>query len=156
MDQYSIVSLTIDKPGQYIATVKLESGKEIRYGIEAKQNDAHFYYDIEAIRETPFAVFEDTATYKGGYKLREKDAAEIAEITRDPGTNTFRVKATGKKAGTIHIDYENRLTDRSCDDTDCYYSAWTGLVVDVQQIGSIVNVYIRRDLETGSLIFVES
>lgn len=147
VDQYSIVSLTIDKPGQYIATVKLESGKEIRYGIEAKQNEAQFYYDVDVIREIPVAVYEEIPSYKGGYKIREKNAAEIAEITRDPATNTFRVKATGKKAGEIHIDYETRLTDRSCDDTDCYSSAWQGLFVDVKQIGSIVNVYIRRDLE---------
>lgn len=146
-DQYAIVSIDVDTPGQYIASVHLKNGDNIRYGIEAKQNDTHFYYDIDLIRENPSDVYEETEPYKGGYKIREKNSGEIAAITREPGTNTFRVKATGKKAGTIHIDYDQRLTHRSCDGTDCYYSAWSGLVVDVQRIGSIVNVYIRPDFE---------
>lgn len=146
VDQYTIVSFDIDNPGQYIATVKLESGKEIRYGIEAKQNDAQSYYDVEAIRENPTDVYVETEKYKGGFKIREKDAAQIAEITRDPGTNTFRIKATGKKEGTVHIDYDHRLTEIVCEGLECS-SAWIGFVVDVRQIGSIVNVYVRRDLE---------
>ena len=78
---YTRVSFDIDKPGQYIATLRFKNGNEIRYGIEAKQNDTRFYYDIDAIRENLSDVYEETVTYKGGYKIREKNAAEIAEIT---------------------------------------------------------------------------
>ena len=104
-------------------------------------------YDIEVVRKNPSEVFEETEPYEGGYKVREKNADEIAKITRVPGTNKFHVEATGKKAGTIHIDFDHLLNNRpSCDNPDCYNS-WKGLVVHVRQIGSIVNVYIQRDGE---------
>ncbi|GKV56608.1 hypothetical protein NCCP2222_25550 [Sporosarcina sp. NCCP-2222] len=145
-DKYSIVSISIDQPGQYIATLKLADGKEVRYGIEAKVNEKQFNYDIEVLMEEPIAVYKEVAEYKGQYKL-SPNAAEIAEITFDADTKTFHVKATGKKAGLVQVDYGQRLTSQSCDDTDCYFSAWSGLIIDVHQMGSIVNVYVKRDAE---------
>ena len=149
LDEYLIVSFTIDKPGQYIATVQLESGKEIKYGIEAKQNDAQSYYDIEAIRENTTDIFEEDAKYNiGDYKILEKDAGEIVKITREPGTNKFHFQATGKKEGTVHIDYGKSLIQRDCGESEyCDRFVWSGLVVKVRIIGSIVNVYVYRDYE---------
>ena len=142
-------SFDIDKPGQYIATFQFESGEKVRYGIEAKQNDARFYYEIKTLRENPSAIYEESGFNIGKHIIRNKGAAEqIAEITRDPGTNLFRVKATGQKEGIITIDYEHDLYERHCDymATECY-TAWTGLYIQVQRIGTIVNVDIRRNVE---------
>ena len=101
------------------------------------------------MRENPSDIYEESGFDIGKHIIRNKGAAEqIAEITRDPGTNLFRVKATGQKEGTITIDYEHRLYERHCDyaEPECY-SAWTGLYVQVQRIGTIVNVDIRRNAE---------
>ena len=53
-------SFDIDKPGQYIATLQFEGGDEVRYGIEAKQNDARFYYEIKTLRENPSDIYEES------------------------------------------------------------------------------------------------
>ncbi|MCG3088359.1 S-layer homology domain-containing protein [Sporosarcina cyprini] len=145
-EEFSTVSITIDQPGQYIATLKLEDGKEVRYGIEAQAKKEQTYYDITVLKEEPSAVYKEIAEYKGKYKL-SANSADIAEITFDADTNTFHIKATGKKEGTIYVDYEQRLTEKSCDDTECYFSAWSGLIVGVKQMGSIVNVFVKRDAE---------
>ncbi|MBB4824965.1 hypothetical protein HNO89_002191 [Sporosarcina luteola] len=144
------VTFTIDQPGQYIATLKYEGGEEVRYGIEAKQNDQTFYYDIKTLKENLSAVYEEKAEYKGKYKVLEKDAEEIAIITKDPGTNTFRARPAGEKVGRIHVAYDQTLTEAGCDGTgpfaECYTFSWIGLRVDVNRIGSIVNISITRDL----------
>ena len=142
-----VMSFDLDKPGQYIATFQFESGEKVRYGIEAKQNDARFYYEIKTLRENPTDIYEESG-YNIGKHIIRKGAEQIAEITRDPDTNLFRVKAIGEKEGTITIDYEHDLYERHCDymATECY-TAWTGLYVQVQRIGSIVNVDIRRNAE---------
>lgn len=147
VNQYDILSFDIDRPGQFIATVQLESGKEIRYGIEVKQNDSQLYYDVEAIKENPFLTYKEDAKHTiRSYTVTTKDAAEIAEITRKQGTNTFHIKATGKKEGTIHIDYGQSLIERDCGPSEyCDRFVWSGLVVKVRIIGSIVNVYVFPD-----------
>lgn len=144
-----LMSFEIDKAGQYIATLQFENGDEVRYGIDVKQNDAHFYFEIETLKENPSDIYEESGFNIGKHIIRNKGAAEqIAEITRVPGTNLFRIKAIGQKEGTIAIDYEHRLYERHCDyiASECY-SAWTGLYVTVQRIGTIVNVDIRRNAE---------
>jgi len=143
-----VMSFDLDKPGQYIATFQFESGEKVRYGIEAKQDHSRFYYEIKTLRENPSDIYEESDYSIGKHIIRTKGAAEqIAEITRDPDTNLFRVKATGQKEGTITIDYEHSLYERHCDymAPECY-TAWTGLYVKVQQIGSIVNVDIRKNV----------
>ena len=141
------MSFEIDKPGQYIATLQFEGGEEVRYGIEVKQNDAHFYYEIKTLRENPSDIYEESDYNIGKHTIR-KGAEQIAEITTDPTPNLFRVKAIGQKEGTITIDYEHSLGERHCDyiASECYI-AWTGLYVQVQRIGSIVNVDIRKNVE---------
>ena len=94
--------------------------------------DALFYYDGGAESNI------------GKRTIRTKDAGQIATVTRNPGTNLFRGHVTGQKEGTINIEYEHTLSDKSRDDTECYSSVWTGLYVEVRRIGSIVNVNINR------------
>ena len=48
---YYPVCIDIDKPGQYIATVRFASGKESRYGIEATSKKTHFHYEVKSLRE---------------------------------------------------------------------------------------------------------
>lgn len=144
-----VISFNIDKPGQYIATLRFEGGEEVRYGIEAKQDDSKFYYDVKTLRENLTEIYDEGPKFNiGKHTITTKDAEQIAEVTRDPGTNLFRAKATGEKEGTITIDYEHRLSERSCDymEPECY-SAWTGIYVRVQRIGSIVKVDISKIYE---------
>ena len=147
---YVTASFEIDKPGQYIATLQFEGGDEVRYGIDVKQNDASFYYEIKTLKESLSAVFDEGAEANlGKHTIRTtKGVGEVATITRDPGTNLFRIHTTGEKVGTMYIDYEGRVSERYCDyiAPECY-SAWTGLYVSVDRIGSIVNLDIRRNIE---------
>lgn len=143
-DQYShSVSIDIEQPGQYIANVLFANGEEVRYGIEAKTNRASFYYDIKVVKEQLSDLFDMGAEYNiGKHTIRTKDVEQIATVTREPGTNLFRANATGQKAGTISIDFEHNIVEKSCDDTECYSNNWVGISVIVEQIGSIVNVQI--------------
>lgn len=149
VDEYEIVSFEIDKPGQFIATVKLESGKEIRYGIESKQNADQFYYEVEPIKENPSEALTEDAKHKiGDFKIIEKDAGDIVKITREKGTNKFHFEATGKKEGTVHIAYGKSFIQRDCKETEyCDRYVWSGLVAKVRIIGPIVNVYVYRDYD---------
>ncbi len=146
-----VVSFDIDKPGQYIATLQFESGEEVRYGIEAKQNDARFYYEIETLRENLSAVLDEGADADIGKHTIQTNKAvgEVATITRDSGTNLFRIQTTGEIEGTMYIDYEHRVSERYCDAIvpECY-AAWTGLYVRVQRMGSIVNLDVSTMYET--------
>ena len=146
----NVLSFDIDKPGQYIATLRYEGGKEVRYGIDAKQDNSRFYYDVKTLRENLTEIYDEGPKVNiGKHTIQTKDAEQIAEISRDPGTNLFRAKATGLKEGIITIDYEHRLSERYCDymEPECY-SAWTGIYVQVQRIGSIVNIGISKIYET--------
>ena len=149
VNEYDIVSFDINKSGQFIATVKLESGKKIRYGIDSVQKDDQFYYEVEAIKENPSETLTEDAKYKiGDYKILEKDAGDIVKITREKGTNKFHFEATGKKEGTVHIDYGKSLIQRDCEETEyCDRYVWSGLVAKVRIIGPIVNVYVYRDYD---------
>ena len=115
------VCLDIDEPGNYIAKVRFVGGKEVRYAIEAKEPDhARFHFDIKTLREQTSYVFdvkklfdhndyydEKAAKNIGKHKIVTKNADEIAEITRDPGTNVFRV--TAKELGTVEVEFENSV-----------------------------------------------
>lgn len=140
--------IVIDKPGQYIATVRFAGGKVVRYGIEAKPNKSSIYYDIQTIKEQRETVFELDKNFDiGKHIIRTNDAEQIATVTRDPGTNVFRAKATGEKRGYISVDFEKTVTDRECfSENECFTNVWLGITVNVSQIGSIVNVTINRNL----------
>jgi len=139
----------IDKPGRYIATLQFEGGDEVRYGIDVKQNDAHFYFEIETLKENLSVVYDEgTEADIGKHTIQtNKGVGEVATITRDPGTNLFRIHTTGETEGTMYVDYENRQSYRSCDDTDCYSGTWKGLYVSVKRMGSIVNLDVNKMLD---------
>lgn len=132
------VCIDIDAPGQYIATVRLKSGKEVRYGIEAVSKKTHFFYDVKSLREEHTAVYKQgTADDIGEVKIATKGYEQIADITRDVNTNLFTARLTGKKEGTVVIEFEKPVRSE-------YYQQ-DGLRVDVKRMGSIWNVVIYSD-----------
>ncbi|WP_339171211.1 S-layer homology domain-containing protein [Solibacillus sp. FSL R5-0691] len=139
--------IVIDNPGQYIATVRFTGGKFVRYGIEAKPNKSSIYYDIRTLKEQRETVFKFKENFDiGKHIIQTKDAEQIAIVTRDPGTNVFRAKATGEN-GYISVDFEKTVTERECfSENECVNNVWLGVTVNVGHIGSIVNVTINRNL----------
>lgn len=132
------VCIDIDKPGQYIATVRFASGKESRYGIEATLKNTHFYYEGKSLREGLFATYNQGTTDDiGKHKIVTKGYEEIAVITRDTSTNLFTARLTGKKTGTIIIQYKNPIVK------DFYWQS--GLRIEVTRIGSIWNISLVSD-----------
>lgn len=142
------VCFDIKQQGQYIATVYFKDGEEARYGIEAAPNQASFNYEIRVIEEQTSDQVDMGAKYNiGKHTIRTKDAEQIVTVTRDPGTNVFRATASGQQEGIVDIDFEHKITEKSCDGTDCYTIVWLGLYVKVERIGSIVNVSIFKSME---------
>lgn len=128
------VCIDIDQPGQYIATILFAGGEEVRYGIEAETDARSFYYKIKTLKEQLSDMYEEAEFDIGKHKIVTKNYEQIAEITRDPGTNLFRARVTGEKEGFVKIEYENGISYE--------YSYQTGLNVSVQRIGVIWNVEI--------------
>ena len=149
---YFSICITIDKPGEYIATVRFADEKEVRYGIEAKAGEDKFYYTMRTLKEQPTFSYGEGDQYDkydiGKYNIRPENYEQIADVTREPGTNTFHF--TGKKAGTVTVDYEHRIDKGiSCvgDSTgECYAHIMTGIYVHVEQIGSIIHVRGSGDM----------
>ena len=139
------ICIDIDKAGEYIATVRYKNGEEIRYGIEAKQKTAHFYYEIRTLQErTTHAVDLSTDDYysvKPGHTIGTfnipKDSEQIAVVTRDKGTNIFRAEA--KKAGTFEVIFPD---DRVLvyPDSAVYFE---GVKIEVLQLGTILHITVR-------------
>lgn len=148
--------IDIDQPGEYIATVRFAGGKEVRYGIEAKQPiDALFTYDIKKLREQLSVIYDVETSFDEGdrfnvaaaknigkHKILTKDADQIATVTRDPGTNRFRVAA--KKVGSIEIEFENEIPWSSGEPGDGMSGATTGIRIDIQRIGDITNTSVQH------------
>ncbi|PID16997.1 hypothetical protein CSV63_03690 [Sporosarcina sp. P34] len=73
--------------------------------------------------------------------IATKNYEQIANVSRDPGTNLFC--ATGKTEGKVQIDYEHPKMDEGFgEEYASYDNIKHGLFVYVEQIGSIVNVRI--------------
>ncbi|GKV67281.1 MULTISPECIES: S-layer homology domain-containing protein [unclassified Sporosarcina] len=140
--------IDIEEAGQYIANVRYTDGDEVRYGIEAKAENDSFQYLTRRVKEQPAAVLKIDETYDiGKHKLYPENQEQIAAVTRDPGTNTFRI--TGKKEGRIEIDFEKPNFDEEhyevCNTPgDCGSHVFTGAYVLVEQIGSIIGVYAGK------------
>lgn len=135
---YSGICIDIDKPGQYIATVRFADGKESRYGIEAILDKTQFYYNVKSLREQLSATYKESAPENiGNYKITTKDYKEIAEITRDSNANLFTARLTGKKEGNVVIEYEKPIW------SEAYCQ--TGFRVEVKRIGSIWNISMDMD-----------
>ena len=139
------ICIDIDKSGQYIATVHYKDGEEIRYGIEAKQKTAHFYYEIRTLQErTKHSVDlnnNDHYNVKPGHKIGAfdipKDSEDIAVVTRAKGTNIFHAEA--KKAGTFEVIFPDEHV-LVYDHSAVYFE---GVKIEVLQLGTILHVTIR-------------
>lgn len=139
------ICIAIDKPGQYIATVHYKDGEEIRYGIEAKQQTAHFYYYIRTLQErkTHSVDLSNNNQYsvKPGYKIGTYDipkgSEEIAVVTREKGTNIFHAEA--KKAGSFEVIFPDEHV------LVYLHSAvyFEGVELDVLQLGKILRVTVQ-------------
>lgn len=144
-DDYDIC-INIDQPGQYVATVLFVGGEEVRYGIEAKPNNSSFYYQMKVVKEQPSDLFDMGAQYNiGKHTPLRENIEQIATVTRDPGTNLYRVQATGQEEGWFNIGFEHIVIDKLCYETSCESNVEfvISLFVDVHRIGSIVNVRIE-------------
>lgn len=138
------ICIDIDKAGQYIATVHYKGGEAIRYGIEAKEKTAHFYYGIGILQErTEHSVDLDTNdnySVKPGHKIGAYDtptgSEEIAVVTREKGTNVFHAEA--KKAGMFEVMFPDEHV-LVYPDSAVYFE---GIRVEVLQLGTILRVTV--------------
>lgn len=122
------ICLSIETPGQYIASVRFADGKTVRYGIDVKTNGS-----VTAIEEKTTAVYEfGTGTRFGNHTL-PPEAWTIASVERDSETNTFR--AEGKKQGSFTVSFPDSPNKTK------------GLGVTVTQIGSILHVSLSPVVE---------
>ncbi|MCG3088389.1 S-layer homology domain-containing protein [Sporosarcina cyprini] len=137
--------IDIDKPGQYIATVRYKGGEKNRYGIEVTEKTAHFYYGIRTLQErTSHSVDLSNDSYysvKPGHKIGKhiipQDSEQIAVVTREKDTNIFRAEA--KKGGNFIVEFpDDRVKVYS--DGHVFFE---GIAIDVQQLGNIVYVTVR-------------
>lgn len=153
------VCLSIDEPGNYIAKVSLVGGKEVRYAIEAKKPErAYFHYDMKTLREQTSYVFDTKALFShndyydkkaaenmGKHKIVTKNADEIAEITRDPGTNVFRV--TAKKVGTVEVEFTNKVYWMDGQPGDAVSGMTSGMKIIVQEMNGLINISASQIFE---------
>lgn len=148
----NFVCLDIDEPGDYIANVRFAGGKEVRYAIEAKEPDhARFHFDIKTLREQTSYEFdvknlfdhndyydEKAAENIGKHTIVTKNADEIAEITRDPGTNVFRV--TAKELGAVEVEFENSVYWMVGVPGDAFSGMTNGMKITVQEMNGLINI----------------
>lgn len=152
------IYIDLDQPGEYIATVRFDDGKEVRYGIEVTQpTDALFTYDIKTLREQLTIVYDVERSFSeslsedfkydvnaakniGKHKILTNASEEIAEVTRNSGTNVFR--ATAKNTGSIEIEFENHIPWVLGVPGDATSGATTGIRIDVQRMGEITNISV--------------
>ena len=84
----------------------------------------------------------------GKHKIVTENADEIAEITRDPGTNVFRV--TAKKVGTVEVEFENSVYWRIGQPGDAFSGITNGMKITVQEMNGLVNISASQIYEINS------
>ncbi|MEK5186210.1 S-layer homology domain-containing protein [Solibacillus sp. FSL W7-1324] len=133
-NEYNTVQIGIDKPGQYIATLRFVDGEEVRYGIEAVSLTPSFRYSVRTLEEKPTATIDfGTEDYMGKHVL-PADSDKIATVTREGETNLLRIE--GKKYGHFYIKFPDHKKTNFID-----------VGVKVGQIGSIINVNAYKNYE---------
>src|SRR5690606_8888520 len=126
-NEYNTVQIGIDKPGQYIATLRFVDGEEVRYGIEAVSLTPSFRYSVRTLEEKPTATIDfGTEDYMGKHVL-PADSDKIATVTREGETNLLRIE--GKKYGHFYIKFPDHKKTNFID-----------VGVKVGQIGSIIKI----------------
>ncbi|MER1985563.1 MAG: S-layer homology domain-containing protein [Solibacillus sp.] len=131
-DTYNTVQFGIDKPGQYIATVRFVDGEELRYGIEAVSLTPSFHYSMRTLEEKSTATWDPGAEYTMGKHIIAEDIENIATVTREEGTDLIQV--VGKKYGHFYIKFPDHNKKYLID-----------VGVKIGQIGSIINVNIYEN-----------
>ncbi|MBY0221790.1 S-layer homology domain-containing protein [Sporosarcina aquimarina] len=56
--EYNFTYIMIEKPGEYIATIRFANGEEVRYSLSAFEMDDSFFYGTSAIELGPADFFE--------------------------------------------------------------------------------------------------
>lgn len=129
--------IQMNEVGQYIATIRLTDGEEVRYGIEVKPSRT-FYYEVETLKEQLVDTYAQGTNFDiGKHKILTNDYEQIATITRDPRTNLFTAILTGDNVGPVVIEFERGEHSE-------YYQQ-TDLCIDVRKIGSIMNIEMHSE-----------
>ncbi|PID01612.1 Parasporal protein [Sporosarcina sp. P2] len=132
LQQYCHV-IELDQPGEFIATVTYADGKIVRYYVSSTEIKEQFYYYIHV---TPIKSEEVLSIWEGaklGKHVLPKGSEQIATVTRDPGTNVFRI--TPKKPGEFFVDFPE-AKGVSQGNHRVYY----GITVKVRQLGAYLHV----------------
>ncbi|PIC98556.1 S-layer homology domain-containing protein [Sporosarcina sp. P29] len=121
-----------DQPGTFIATVKYEGGEVMRYYVTSTEHKDQFYYYTHI---TPIKPNEVLQIWDGailGKHVLPKGSEEIATVTRDPGTNVFRI--TPKKTGEFFVGFpDSKVAPGS-------HRVYYGMTVRVSKLGSYLHV----------------
>ncbi|WP_162805763.1 hypothetical protein [Sporosarcina sp. PTS2304] len=147
--------IIIDKPGDYIATVRFANGKDVRFAIEAKVPvNGSFYYDTVVLQEKPSLMYDVAKSYDGYYTYDKKaannigkhtilteNADSIATVVREPGTGIFHI--TAKSVGTIDMEFENGVYWMRGEPGDAVSGIDKGRTIHVKEMYGIVNVSVR-------------
>lgn len=130
---FNRICLTLNEPGEYIATVQYANGKKVRYGMNATVKPSDFYLNTYSIEEIP-TVTIDLSKDKGDfreYKIPDSDTSKV-KITREGNSDKFRIE--GLSEGNIFVDFPN--SDRNKEGI-------LGLNIHVLKIGSIIHVEVE-------------
>lgn len=134
----------IEQPGEFIATVRSKDDRIVRYFIRSTEQPSEFYYSIRKTRIIPQAEVTIKKEAQLGKPVFPKGSEEIATVTRDPGTNVFRM--TPKKVGNFYIGFPNQI--KGPDEYMFYY----GIRVSVEKLGPYWHVDALVDQEDDMLM----
>ncbi|ARF17772.1 S-layer homology domain-containing protein [Sporosarcina ureae] len=121
-----------DQPGKFIATVQYEDGEVMRYYVTSTERKDQFYYYTHI---TPIKPNEVLRIWDGailGKHVLPKGSEEIATVTRDPGTNVFRI--TPKKTGEFFVNFPDRKVVPGS------HRIYYGITVRVSKLGNYLHV----------------
>jgi len=137
-------AIQMDQPGEFIATVTYTDGKEMHYYISSIEVDDAFYYYTHVTPIKPDEVVEIWDGALLGQHVLPKGSEQIATVTRDPGTNVFRIMP--KKTGEFFIDFpDSKVVPGS-------HRIYYGITVRVSKLGPYLHVYAESS-EEDDMIF---
>lgn len=136
--------IELNQAGDFIATVTYTDGVEMRYYISSIEVKDEFYYYTHVTPIKPDEVVEIWDGALLGKHVLPKGSEQIATVTRDPGTNVFRI--TPKKAGEFFIDFPNSKVAPGS------HRIYYGITVRVSKLGPYLHVYAASS-EEDDMIF---
>lgn len=124
--------IQLDQAGEFIATVTYTDGEEIRYHILSSEQDDKFHYQTYITQIKPDEVVTIWEGALLGKHVLPKGSEQIATVTRDPGSNVFRI--TPKTPGEFFIDFpDSKVAPGS-------HRIYYGITVKVSQLGPYLHV----------------